>query len=144
DATAGEWTTEWLQTNQIPKMVRFLLGTGQRMDASGQPMNFQVATVEIPSQAVPIDLVGGGPRMAGNTGTNQPGPGSNVPGGGGNPRGPGRGGGNSGSGGINDGFGGDSGSFGPGTGGRGPGNRGGGGTGGGRGGGGGGGLPGPR
>lgn len=58
DATAGEWTTEWLQTNQIPKMVRFLLGLGQRTDAPGAPMNFQVATVEIPSLAVPLALQG--------------------------------------------------------------------------------------
>lgn len=130
DATAGEWTTEWLQTNQIPKMVRFLLGVGRSTDASGRPMNFQVATVEIPSMAVPLDLVGGGPQVAAGGGTNQMGPGGGGPGQGGQ--------GGGGQGGANSGFGGGNGGNG-GFGGGGTGGRGGGGFGsGGRGGGGGG------
>lgn len=117
DAQTGQWVGEWLQTNQIPRMARFLLGIGQQADAPGAPMNFQVATVEIPSLSVPRDLQGAIAQAA-------------APGQGG---GPGRGGGGMGAGGGGD----RPGNFGPGgnpglnpggnfgPGGRGPGNRGG-------------------
>lgn len=80
-----EWVGEWLQTNQLPKLVRFALAFG-KADASGKPKDVTVRTVSIPSVVVPRDsqqaAVGaGGPRGA--PGTGQPG----QPGfpGGGNP-----------------------------------------------------------
>lgn len=132
DAQTGQWVGEWLQTNQIPRMARFLLGIGQQPDRRGAPMNFQVATVDIPSTAVPRELQGAIAQAA------APGQGGGP--GGGGAGGPGRG---AGGGGMGTGGGGDRpGNFGPGgnpglnpggnfgPGGRGPGNRGGGGGGG--------------
>ncbi|MCX8107257.1 MAG: type II secretion system protein GspK [Verrucomicrobiae bacterium] len=49
-----EWTSEWKQTNQLPKVVRFALAFG-RPDKPGKPTQLTVRTVSIPSSVVPLD-----------------------------------------------------------------------------------------
>lgn len=49
-----EWTTEWKQTNQLPRVVRFALAFG-RPDKPNKPSQLTVRTVSIPSAVVPLD-----------------------------------------------------------------------------------------
>jgi prepilin-type N-terminal cleavage/methylation domain-containing protein len=99
DNRRGEWIGEWLYTNQLPTVVRFMLGVGKRSDDPSKPQAVQVQTVAISAFPVPADLQGRGARPPIRPGgTNAPGPGPNPPnnpgnGGGGNvlPINPGRG-----------------------------------------------------
>lgn len=47
DARRGEWLAEWLYTNQLPTVVRFMLGVGQRKDDPSKPQAVQVQTVAL-------------------------------------------------------------------------------------------------
>lgn len=62
DNRRGEWVAEWLYTNQLPTVVRFMLGVGQRTDDPSKPQAVQVQTVAIPAMPVPADLQGRGAR----------------------------------------------------------------------------------
>ncbi len=62
DNRRGEWIPEWLFTNQIPTVVRFMLGVGHRRDDPSKPQAVQVETVAIAAAAVPPDLQGRGNR----------------------------------------------------------------------------------
>lgn len=74
--TGYEWTREWKQTNQLPRVVRFALAFG-RPDKPDKPSQLTVRTVSIPSSAVPVDsqtMPGRGvPPAIGAPGTTQPG-----------------------------------------------------------------------
>lgn len=78
-----EWTTEWKQTNQLPRVVRFALAFGRR-DNPNKPSELTVRTVRIPSVVVPLDsqTMAGRvmPRQLPPTGVPQPGQ-PNQPGG---------------------------------------------------------------
>lgn len=60
DARRGEWLTEWLYTNQLPPVVRFLLGIGRRGDNASLPQTVQVPTVALSAMPVPAELQGRG------------------------------------------------------------------------------------
>jgi hypothetical protein len=82
DDQRGEWLAEWLYTNQLPPVVRFLVGVGQRGNDPSMPQAVQVQTVALSAAPVPFDLQGGG--RAGvmrppPLGTNQPPPGPGNP-----------------------------------------------------------------
>lgn len=62
DARRGEWLTDWLYTNQLPPVVRFLLGVGQRGDNASMPQTVQVPTVALSAVPVPGELQGRGAR----------------------------------------------------------------------------------
>jgi hypothetical protein len=51
DARANEWTEQWRQTNQLPKMVRFALAFGQTA-STGKPAEVTVRVVSVPSTTV--------------------------------------------------------------------------------------------
>lgn len=71
DARRGEWVAEWTYTNQIPPVVRFLLGVGSRQNNPSRPDAVQVQTVSLAATPVPLELQGrprtGGPRQGTNT-----------------------------------------------------------------------------
>lgn len=71
DARRGEWLGEWLYTNQLPPVVRFMLGVGQRNNDPSKPQSVQVPTIAMTATPVPADLQRGMMR-------NQP-RGTNVP-----------------------------------------------------------------
>lgn len=83
DTRRGEWIPEWLYTNQLPSVVRFMLGVGRRGDDPSKPQAVQVQTVAITASPVPVDLQGrrGGlpPRPGPGGGTNLPPPTPNNP-----------------------------------------------------------------
>lgn len=62
DGRRGEWLTEWLYTNQLPPVVRFLLGVGRRGDNASMPQTIQVPTVALSATPVPPELQGRGGR----------------------------------------------------------------------------------
>ncbi|MGE4179773.1 MAG: hypothetical protein AB7J34_08090 [Limisphaerales bacterium] len=87
DARRGEWVAEWLYTNQLPPVVRFLLGIGQRADNPSMPQTIQVPSVALSAMPVPPELQGRGIRRpavgrdpANPTGTPDPGVGTPNPG----------------------------------------------------------------
>jgi hypothetical protein len=88
DSRRGEWLAEWLYTNQLPPVVRFMLGVGQRKDDPSKPQTVQVQTVALTATPVPADLQGRGGRVpvrpgASNTPpANVPQPGGPIPPGG--------------------------------------------------------------
>lgn len=71
DGRRGEWLGEWLYTNQLPPVVRFMLGVGERSNDPSKPQTIQVPTVALTASPVPADLQRGLMR-------NQP-RGTNVP-----------------------------------------------------------------
>lgn len=83
DSRRGEWLAEWLYTNQLPPVVRFMLGVGQRKDDPSKPQTVQVQTVALTATPVPADLQGrgrGAPRPGPGAGTNAPAPNPADPG----------------------------------------------------------------
>ncbi len=60
DARRGEWLADWLYTNQLPPVVRFLLGVGSRGDNATMPQTVQVPTVALSAMPVPGELQGRG------------------------------------------------------------------------------------
>lgn len=81
DNRRGEWLPEWTYTNQLPPVVRFLVGVGEQRNDPSMPQAFQVQTVALSAAPVPADLQGrpmGAPPVRG--GTNAPPP--NTPPGG--------------------------------------------------------------
>lgn len=88
DARRGEWLAEWVYTNQLPPVVRFLLGVGQRPDNPSLPQTLQVRTVALSATPVPFELQGRPMRAPGAPATNQPPPNPNEPPPGGNPAAP--------------------------------------------------------
>lgn len=80
DSRNGEWTAEWLYTNQLPPVVRFLVGVGERGDNRSLPQAVQVQTVAMSATPVPIELQGRPMgRIPPPQGTNQPPPGPGNP-----------------------------------------------------------------
>lgn len=75
DTRRGEWLAEWLYTNQLPAVVRFLVGVGQSPNDPSMPQSVQVQTVALSASPVPFDLQGRPvARAAPVRGTNQPPP----------------------------------------------------------------------
>jgi type II secretory pathway component PulJ len=72
DARTGQWEPEWTYTNQLPTVLRFLLGIGRYENDPNRPQNVQVHTVSLNAKLVPNDLQGRGPRPTGPQGTNPP------------------------------------------------------------------------
>lgn len=58
DTRRGEWIAEWLYTNQLPAVVRFLLGVGQSGNDPSRPQTIQVPTVALAATPIPIELQG--------------------------------------------------------------------------------------
>ncbi len=82
DARRGEWLVEWLYTNQIPPVVRFMVGVGKRQDDPSKPQAVQVQTVALTAVPVPANLQGrpGGRLAPRPGGTNPPAGDPNNPG----------------------------------------------------------------
>lgn len=80
DARRGEWLAEWLYTNQLPPVVRFLVGVGERGGNASVPQAVQIQTVALSATPVPPELQGRamGGRMPG-VNTNVPQPGGTAP-----------------------------------------------------------------
>lgn len=55
DTTTSDWTLEWLNTNQIPKLVRFTLGFTGEGKAASAPEELVTRVVSLPTIAVPVD-----------------------------------------------------------------------------------------
>jgi type II secretory pathway pseudopilin PulG len=53
DTRANKWATEWLATNQLPKLVRVTLGFGQANNFRLQPEDLVIRTVALPAMVVP-------------------------------------------------------------------------------------------
>ena len=58
DNRRGEWLPEWTYTNQLPPVVRFLVGVGEQRNDPSMPQAFQVQTVALSAAPVPADLQG--------------------------------------------------------------------------------------
>jgi prepilin-type N-terminal cleavage/methylation domain-containing protein len=56
DTNAVEWLTEWIPTNQLPKVVRVMLGFGPTGHGSSGPKDVAVQTVFLTSSAIPRTL----------------------------------------------------------------------------------------
>lgn len=71
DARIGQWTPEWIYTNQLPRLMRVALGFGKD-PATGNPQRLTMRT--IPLNSVAITRIGaaaggaGGPLPGGNPG----------------------------------------------------------------------------
>lgn len=81
DARRSEWVGEWLYTNQLPPVVRFLLGVGGRANDPSMPQNIQVSSVALSATPVPFELQGRPMGRAPVGGTNVPPPAVTDPGG---------------------------------------------------------------
>ncbi|MEQ2005901.1 MAG: prepilin-type N-terminal cleavage/methylation domain-containing protein [Limisphaerales bacterium] len=69
----NDWDVEWLQTNQVPKMVRVTLGFGAGTKASAQPAMLVSSVISPGGQGVLRDLqMAGGPPGAGLGGRPMP------------------------------------------------------------------------
>jgi len=79
DNRRGEWMPEWLYTNQIPTVVRFMLGVGRRSDDPSKPQAVQVETVAIAAAVVPADLQGRNGRLPVRPGATNAPPATNLP-----------------------------------------------------------------
>ncbi len=87
DARRGEWLAEWLSSNDLPPVVRFLVGIGRNPSDPSTPQTLQVQSVALSAVPVPMELQGRpGPRMPAQPGPTNPPP-QNPPGG--DPPGPG-------------------------------------------------------
>ena len=60
-----EWETEWLYTNQLPKLVRFTLGFGQPNQKVLGPEDVFMRVVTLSTVPVPIAFQAGGAAQAG-------------------------------------------------------------------------------
>ncbi len=58
DARRGEWLAEWTSSNQLPAVVRFLIGVGERGNDPSKPQSVQVQTVALTATPVPVELQG--------------------------------------------------------------------------------------
>jgi prepilin-type N-terminal cleavage/methylation domain-containing protein len=56
DQTQGDWVDEWIYTNQLPRMVRFALGTQDPNAGRNAPEDYEVRVVSLPAIAVPQDI----------------------------------------------------------------------------------------
>ena len=86
DTRLNEWATEFVVTNQLPRMIRVSLGTGKRGAYSDEPTEISTRVVAIPGSAITRDMQA--PIRPGVPG----GGGGGRPGGGNLPPGPGQGG----------------------------------------------------
>jgi hypothetical protein len=73
DSRANEWVGEWLQTNQLPKLVRFALAFGQDAPTATRRRDVTMRVVSLASSAVQPDwqlprAVPGGPAGPGTPG----------------------------------------------------------------------------
>ncbi len=86
DAKANDWTTEWLQTNQLPKFVRVTLGTGGLSGRTADPGELITRVIALPAMVIPREYqiaAPGGPNRQNTGSTNRfgnQGPRGNVPG----------------------------------------------------------------
>ncbi len=53
DEQESDWATEWLKTNQLPRMVRVALGLGKSGQGSSSRGNVTTRVVSLPATAVP-------------------------------------------------------------------------------------------
>jgi len=60
DTRAGEYAAEWLQTNQLPQMVRLTLQFGGGNGRRSEPSEPIVRIARLPAQAVPAVISAGG------------------------------------------------------------------------------------
>ncbi len=71
DARRGEWLAEWTSSNQLPSVVRFLIGVGERGGDPSKPQAVQVQTVALSASPVPVELQGRVvPRLPNRNATN--------------------------------------------------------------------------
>ncbi len=49
DIQKGEWLSEWVQTNQLPRLVRFTLGQGKSKSSSYAPDDIETHLVAVPA-----------------------------------------------------------------------------------------------
>jgi type II secretory pathway pseudopilin PulG len=79
DARRGEWLPEWTFTNQLPPVVRFLIGVGQSGNDPSMPQAVQVQTVALSATPVPFELQGRPMGRPPPQGTNAPPPDGEQP-----------------------------------------------------------------
>ena len=56
DTRLNDWATEFIVTNQLPRMVRISLGTGKRNQYSDEPTEITTRVVAIPASAITRDM----------------------------------------------------------------------------------------
>lgn len=61
----NDWDVEWLQTNQVPKMLRVTLGFGGARNAGGAPAIVVSSVISPGGQGVPRELQGNQPAAPG-------------------------------------------------------------------------------
>lgn len=72
DVQKNEWATEWLYTNQLPRLVRVALGTGTTgAGSSSAPRDFVTRIIGIPSTAIAGAQTGRPPGSGGQPNPNQ-------------------------------------------------------------------------
>lgn len=60
-----DWETEWLYTNQLPKLIRFTLGFGQPNQRMLKPEDVVTRVVSLSAVPIPIGLQAGGGAQTG-------------------------------------------------------------------------------
>jgi len=84
DPRANDWTDEWRQTNQLPKLVKFALKLADNANSLHRPQQEITRIVNLPATMVRRDWQIPGPARPGTPGApGQPGvnPGQPLPGG---------------------------------------------------------------
>jgi prepilin-type N-terminal cleavage/methylation domain-containing protein len=56
DTRLGDWTDEWLTTNQLPKMLRVSIGIGHAANSPSKPSEITSRIIALPSIAVTPDI----------------------------------------------------------------------------------------
>lgn len=90
DATKKDWTDEWLQTNQLPKLVRVTLQLNTPAARSASGADVVARIVSLPTAGVPpkwqVPSTAGGSGSGGSRGAGRSGDGADSSGGGGSGR----------------------------------------------------------
>ena len=81
DKGQWKWVQEWSSTNQLPKMVRVVVGMGKNSKDPSKPQDVATRVIAMASMAIPPQLQGGGPMGPGGMGPGGMGPGGMGPGG---------------------------------------------------------------
>ena len=65
-----DWESEWIYTNQLPKLIRFTLGLGQPNQKVLKPEDVITRVVSLSAVPIPMGLQAGGGAQAGPPGSN--------------------------------------------------------------------------
>ncbi len=73
DIRKNEWVSEWINTNQLPRLVRIALGLGKVGGNASKPQDLVAQVVALPSLSVAGVQAGPGPGFPGGAQPGQPG-----------------------------------------------------------------------